>query len=1011
MFTKLYKKLIGTKSDREIKKITYLADEINEIYKSLASVSEEELRAKSQTFRDQIAAVSIKIREQFPDKDEEELDSLIHDAEQEELNRILPEAFAIVKEACRRLEGKSWDVCDQKITWDMIPYDVQLIGAVILHQGKIAEMATGEGKTLVATMPLYLNALTGRGVQLITVNDYLAKRDSEWMGKIYEMLGVSVGCILNEMDSEERKETYKKDIVYGTNNEFGFDYLRDNMAIRAEDTVQRSHHYAIVDEVDSVLIDEARTPLIISGPVSVSTHKFKELKSGVEQLFRNQTLLVNKLLADITPASDEGEDGSDDFENGVKLFLAHRGAPKNKKLLKLLNEAGTKKLMRRVENEYLIEKKNMGNKSELVGRIEESLHFHIDEKTNVIELADKGREALSPNDPAMWILPDLAEEEQAIDADESLSAEDKLKKQGELHRIYGEKAERLHNISQLLKAYSLFEKDVEYVVQDGKVLIVDEFTGRLMVGRRYSDGLHQALEAKENVQIERETQTLATITLQNYFRLYSKLAGMTGTALTEADEFFEIYKLDSIAIPTNRPMIRIDNDDQVFRTKREKYNAVVKEIEEMVSNGRPVLVGTTSVDVSETLSRMLKRRGVRHSVLNAKHHQQEAEIISNAGRAGSVTIATNMAGRGTDIKLGQGVRESGGLHIIGTERHESRRIDLQLRGRSARQGDPGSTRFYLSLEDNLMRLFGSERIAGVMDRLGAQEGEVIQHPLITRSIQRAQKRVEMHNFEIRKHLLEYDNVMNQQREVVYDRRAAALRGGKLKDEVLQIMDEYIEDIVNEYTDSKTYPEEWNLDGLNQELLRTFIMKMDWDGPDKKQLTQEILKENISEKAREYYRNREKLIGEELMLQLERIAVLRVIDERWKEHLYEMDMLKEGIGLRAYGQKDPLIEYKREGYQSFIQMLGRTNKETLEFIFRAQFAPADSQEDRRSQQRLSASHESATGLGFQGASSASAGEGPPRAGKKKPVKVEKKVGRNEPCPCGSGKKYKKCHGKV
>ena len=996
MFGNILTRIFGSKSERDINKIIPFVEEINGLYEEYHSLTDEQLREKTNEFKKAIAEEREKIKKEHSELLEEELEELILEREKELLDEILPQAYAMVKEVCRRLMGKSWEVCKQKIVWDMIPFDVQLIGAVVLHQGKIAEMVTGEGKTLVATMPLYLNSLTGRGVHLVTVNDYLAKRDAQWMGKIYETLGVSVGCILNDMDPEQRKAEYRKDITYGTNNEFGFDYLRDNMAISEEDIVQKGHYYAIVDEVDSVLIDEARTPLIISGPASVSTHKFNELKPYVEKLVKMQAHLVNKIISDTEKLLNEGND----YEAGVKLLQSHRGAPKNKKLLKIFKEAGTKKLMRQVENDFLRDKK--------MHEIDEALYFSIDEKGNIIDLTEKGREVLSPNDPETFVLPDLSVELHTIETAEYYSPEEKERRKEELQRSYGEKSERIHNISQLLKAYSLFEKDVEYVVSEGKVMIVDEFTGRVLPGRRYSDGLHQALEAKENVKIERATQTLATITLQNYFRLYKKLAGMTGTAYTEAAEFYEIYKLDVTVIPTNRPVIRINYDDRIYRTKREKYNAVINEIEEMISNGRPVLVGTVSVDVSETLSRMLKRRGIKHSVLNAKYHQQEAEIITNAGRAGVVTIATNMAGRGTDIKLGQGVVEADGLHIVGTERHEARRIDLQLKGRSGRQGDPGSSRFYLSLEDDLMRLFGSDRIAGVMDKLGAKEGEVIQHPLITRSIEKAQKRVEMHNFDIRKHLLEYDDVMNHQREVVYDRRRHALMGKNLKNEILQIMDEIIENAVYEFTDSKSFPEEWDLEELKEKMARIMLLKLDLP-PDKIQfLKQEELMENIRGKAHALYEKKEEVIGSDLMRKLERIASLRVIDERWKEHLYEMDQLKEGIGLRAYGQKDPLIEYKREGYNMFVDMINRTNEEIMELIFKAQISE-EAPPSRRMPAEVVTQHASANGMGFSGTGNQQTNQ--PYTGKRKPVRVKFKIGRNDPCPCGSGKKYKKCCGKT
>ncbi|MBL7074020.1 preprotein translocase subunit SecA [candidate division KSB1 bacterium] len=1036
MFNDVITKVFGTKHLRDIKKTIPVVEEINRIYETLHELPEEGLRAKTEEFKERIRKERERTQQEGQEKgwSKEEMYDRVLEREAEILNEILPEAFALVKEACRRLVGKSWMAARGKVRWDMVPYDVQLVGAVVLHQGKIAEMATGEGKTLVATMPFYLNALLGRGVHLVTVNDYLAQRDAEWMGKIYETLGLSVGCILHTMTPEERRVEYNKDITYGTNNEFGFDYLRDNMAIRPEDQVQRGHHYAIVDEVDSVLVDEARTPLIISGPVSTSTsQKFDELKPEVERLASSQTHLVNQIVSEAEKLLEDGKE----YEAGELLLKARRGAPKNKRLMKLYQEVGTQKLITRVENDYLRDKK--------LHEIDEALYFSIDEKSHVIDLTEKGREVLSDHggDQDMFVIPDLSTELSQIEGDPQLSVQEKEKKKEEFHRLYSERSERIQNISQLLRAYSLFEKDVEYVVQDGKVLIVDEFTGRLMPGRRYSDGLHQALEAKESVKVEQETQTLATITLQNYFRLYDKLAGMTGTAETEAKEFWDIYKLDVVVIPTNEPVRRLDYEDVIHRTKREKYNAIIEEIEQLYSQKRPVLVGTISVEVSELLSKMLKRRGIPHNVLNAKHHQREAEIVAFAGQPGAVTIATNMAGRGTDIKLGSGiVRHPNcalkdprpdeeicpyfeelncrpevpcGLRIIGTERHEARRIDRQLRGRSGRQGDPGSSRFYLSLEDDLMRLFGSDRIAGVMDRLGVQEGEVITHSMITRSIERAQKRVEMHNFDIRKHLLEYDDVMNQQREVIYDRRAHALTGARedLEDEIHQMIDEFIETELERHTNGSPHPDDWNWAGLEEDLMKVLLLQTGVYEDEKPTMKPEDLTESIRQKALELMERKKETVGEELMERLERFAILRIIDERWKEHLYEMDQMKEGIGLRAYGQKDPLLEYKKEGFLMFRDMLDRINEEALGFIFKAQF---QIERDRaRGPQRVTLVHQEAVGLGFQArpqlAEGAPEGEGPPQVGKRVPFRRERaKIGRNDPCPCGSGKKYKYCHGR-
>ncbi len=1058
MAQNLLTKIFGSKHERDIKRMRPLVAQINELYDQYDRLTDEQLRAKTQEFKQRIVSATQDVRARLDelnallqadvqpgngDLDGEEpqvveserLREEIKELEKEEraiieevLNEILPEAYAVVKQACKRLVGKKWKVCDHEITWDMIPYDVQLIGAIVLHEGKIAEMATGEGKTLVATMPLYLNALPGKGVHLVTVNDYLARRDCEWMGEIYKFLGLSVAYIQNDMGPEQRKAAYAADITYGTNNEFGFDYLRDNMVIRLEDQVQRGHNYAIVDEVDSVLIDEARTPLIISGPVAQSTHRYDEMKPRVEQLVKKQTVLVNSLVAEAERLLREGQE----YEAGIKLLQATRGAPKNKRLAKLLQEVGVKKLIRRVENDYLRDKR--------MHEIDEELYYAIDEKAHTIDLTEKGRDTLSPNDPELFVLPDLSEALHEIETDESLPAEEKVRRRAKVQEEYVEKSERLHNISQLLRAYSLFEKDVEYVVTDGKVIIVDEFTGRLMPGRRYSDGLHQALEAKEGVKIERETQTLATITLQNYFRLYNKLAGMTGTAETEAGEFWEIYKLDVVVIPTNEPVRRIDYDDMIYRTKREKYKAVIDEIVEMHEKRRPVLVGTISVEVSETLSRMLKRRGVKHAVLNAKHHEKEAEIVARAGEPGAVTIATNMAGRGTDIKLGAGVVKHAncglvqpkpdqepcpylkelncydnvpcGLHIIGTERHESRRIDRQLRGRSGRQGDPGSSRFYLSLEDDLMRLFQSDRVASIMDRLGVQEGEVIQHRMVTKSIERAQRRVEAHNFEIRKHLLEYDDVMNQQREVIYSRRSHALRGENLKEEILEMMADYIESKIRQYVGEDGYAETWDLEGLRLDLGRTMLLELPFNEQDLDGMGAEELFEKTYEAAKKRYEARERELGEKLMRQIERLAMLQVIDERWRDHLYEMDQLKEGIGLRAYGQKNPLLEYKSEGFRMFTEMLDLIGQQVIELIFKAQIQPEPAVMPRRMPRQMITSHASAVGMGF-GAAGQEGGPIPQGAerGKRQPVVVGEKVGRNDPCPCGSGKKYKRCHGAV
>lgn len=979
-------KIFGSKHERDIKKIYPLVDQINQFYTEYESLSDEQLQAKTPEFKERLS-------------------------NGEAIDDLLPEAFATVKQACTRLNGKAYTVVGRDVTWEMIPYDVQLVGGIVLHQGKIAEMATGEGKTLVATLPMYLNALEGKGAHLITVNDYLAQRDAEWMGEVYKFLGLTVGVILNDMTPAQRREAYNCDITYGTNNEFGFDYLRDNMAGSKEDIVQmRGHHYAIVDEVDSVLVDEARTPLIISGPVSESTHKYKEMKPLVERLVSNQTRLVSRLIKDAEDLLAAG----DEDEAGTKLLIAEKGVPKHPRLIKLYQEPGNKKLVQSKENDYLRDKgQNKASDEQYFGE----LYYMIEEKNHIIDLTEKGRESLNPSDPDLFLLPDLGDEMAQIENNNDLSEEERLLRKEEAHTVFNGRSEQLQNISQLLRAYSLYEKDDEYVVQDGKVLIVDEFTGRIMQGRRYSDGLHQAIEAKENVKIERETQTLATVTLQNYFRMYNKLSGMTGTAETEAAELWEIYKLDVMVIPTNKPIDRHDFEDVIYRSKREKFNAIIERIEHERNNGRPILVGTTTVEVSETLSRMLKRKGIQHNVLNAKQHQREAEIVAHAGEPRAVTIATNMAGRGTDIKLGAGVVEAGGLAILGTERHESRRIDRQLRGRSGRQGDPGSSFFFLSLEDQLMRLFGSERIAGVMDRLGAQEGEVITHSMITKSIEKAQKKVEMQNFGIRKRLLEYDDIMNQQREIIYDRRRVALVEEDTRAEVNNILEEFIDAKLDNLIDPGMRPEEWDLEMLDEDIGGVLNVSFNKIRDEIAGYDIEKLRDFTNTEALRIYDLKESRIGREKMSMLERYFILHVIDEKWKDHLYEMDMLKEGIHLRAYGQKNPLTEYKREAYMLFEGLIHATNEETLNWLWKFQLA--EEQQNRaeiRSQkpQRMQLVHESAPGMGMAsdvGEESDIQKASKERSRKKQPIRVEEKVGPNEPCPCGSGKKYKKCHGAV
>ncbi len=1012
-------KIFGTSSDREIKKILPLVAEINRIYATLSEQPIEKLRERTAELKVQIqtAREAARIEAEESGISEEEAQKLIQTAEQNALNAILPEAFAMVKEVCRRLVGQEWLVTDQKIVWDMIPYDVQLIGAIVLHQGKIAEMKTGEGKTLVATMPVFLNALTGRGVHIVTVNDYLAQRDSEWMGRIYTELGLTVGCILNSMDSEERKKMYACDITYGTNNEFGFDYLRDNMALSAEEQVQRSYYYAIVDEVDNILIDEARTPLIISGPVQSSRHeKFDELNPAVGTIVRYQRDKITEILSRF-PDSPESIPEKDYSEFARQLFIASQGMPKNRRLRKLLEEPGYQKMLQSGEKEYLLLTNAKTGTSISQDEFFKDLYYFIDEKNNNITLTPTGEEKLATLLGIKLdelIIPDLAEEFVKIDENPELDEVEKEKRKMELDTQHSEISDRYHNISQLLRAYTLFEKDVEYVIQDGKVLIVDEFTGRILPGRRYSDGLHQAIEAKEKVKVEAETQTFATITLQNYFRMYEKLAGMTGTAATESAEFADIYKLEVVVIPTHKPCIRIDYEDQVYKTRREKYNAIINEIETSFRHGQPVLVGTISVEVSETISRMLKRRGIPHNVLNAKNHKREAEIVARAGERGAVTIATNMAGRGTDIKLGQGVVELGGLYIIGTERHESRRIDLQLRGRSGRQGDPGASRFFLSLEDDLMRLFNSERIAAIMDRLGVEEGQVITHPMVTRSIERAQRRVEERNFTIRKNLLEYDDVMNHQREIIYARRNYALKGSDTKGELYNILEDWADDLVQKYNAQVKDSGDWQWTALRMDL--TASLGIDLDPSELSEYTPEALKQAIIDRAKQYYERKEKIYGAEQMRFLERFIMLRTIDEKWRDHLYAMDQLKEGINWRAYGQKDPLLEYKGEAFDAFVQMVNDINQQTLRLCFRAQIGgpqPETRQVRRPSTMRLM--HQQADGMGFIPGMQSETDEQPQYAtsdgqqAKIRPVRVEAKVGRNDPCPCGSGKKYKYCHG--
>jgi len=1027
---KIFEKIFGSKHDKDIKKIQPLVDEINEIYATFASLSDDQLRAKSQTLKSSLRQELTLIRQQNSDlcgklenpditisqieSINRELDELEKRYEEETaaaLEKILPETFAIVKDTCRRLRGHSYKVMDHTTTWDMIPYDVQLIGGIVLHQGKVTEMATGEGKTLVSTLPAFLNALTGRGVHIVTVNDYLAQRDREWMSPIFTFHSIETGVILSGMRPEERKKEYACDITYGTNNEFGFDYLRDNMAGSPADLVQREYYYGIVDEVDSVLIDEARTPLIISGPVpNANTSKFTEIKPWMERLVKSQQNLVAQYL---TEAEKIVKEKPNDFQAALALLRSKRGQPKNTRLIKMLSQTGMAKLMQSAENEYL------KDNSRRMHEVDDELYFSIDEKSNAIDLTDKGRDFLSKlsnQDSDLFLVPDVGAEIAVIESDQSLDTAQKVKNKDEVYRLFSDRSEKLHNISQLLKAYSLFEKDDDYVVQNGQVMIVDEFTGRILPGRRYSDGLHQAIEAKENVKIEGETQTLATITIQNFFRLYKKLSGMTGTAETESAELFDIYKLDVVVIPTNRPIIRKDQDDYVYKTRKEKYAAIIGKIIELQQKGQPVLVGTASVDVSETLSRMLRAKKITHSVLNAKQHDREAEIVASAGQNGAITIATNMAGRGTDIKLGEGIKELGGLYILGSERHESRRIDRQLRGRAGRQGDPGESIFYVSLEDNLMRLFGSDRVISIMDKLGHEEGDVIEHSMVTKSIERAQKKVEEQNFSIRKRLLEYDDVLNQQRDVIYKRRKGALTKKRLTADIFDLLHDYSENTVNQYA------REFDVKGLEEQVLRDLSVEFRIESKTFENDGVEKTAEQLYKAALDFYKRKEDAVPEEIMAQIEKYAVLNVIDQKWREHLREVDSLKEGINLRAYGQKDPLLEYKQEAYKLFVSMLGEIEHETLSLAFKLFPVTEEArekieQEQKKSQirqDRLVARHEKAETTYEKSGSRAEGRQEKKAEGEteslQQPAIADKTPGRNDPCSCGSGKKYKNCCGK-
>jgi preprotein translocase subunit SecA len=1025
----IVKKLIGSKNDREIRKLNPLVVRINELEAELQKVPDEALRQKTADWKARLGAI----------KDHKELAAA--------LEEILPEAFAVVKNTCRRLCGQEIIVREHPLKWEMVPFDVQLLGGIGLHRGKIAEMATGEGKTLVATLPVYLNALTGRGVHVVTVNDYLAARDGEWMGAVYKFLGLSVGCILHDQSSKVRREQYNCDITYGTNAEFGFDYLRDNgMATRKEEQVQRGHYFAIVDEVDSILVDEARTPLIISGPAIVAqdSNLYAQFKPQVESLVFAQQKLCRRLISEAEDLLKKlhPEDGSNpssaeqlEHEIGLRLYRVKLGHPTSPELLKLLEEPERLRLMNKAELELHADQ----SKKDLYAQKEELL-FAIDEKSHDADLTEKGRNFMNPKDPDGFMLPDLGTALHEVDNGSEPDPRKRLEMKSKLQSEFEKKAQTIHAISQLLKAYSLYVKDVQYVVQENKVIIVDENTGRLMTGRRWSDGLHQAVEAKEGVEIERETQTLATITIQNYFRLYKKLAGMTGTAETEASEFLDIYKLGVMVAPTNRPVARKDANDSVYKTKREKYGAVVKEIETIHHQGRPILVGTVSVEVSELLSRMLKKAGIIHSVLNAKYHQQEAEIVARAGQRGAVTIATNMAGRGTDIKLGPGVPELGGLHVIGTERHESRRIDRQLRGRCARQGDPGSSHFFISLEDDLMRLFGSDNIVKYMEKMGLEEGQELEHVLLNRSIQQAQKRVEEHNFQIRKRTLEYDDVMNKQREVIYGFRNEIILSDDVRDRLMDIMEEVVVQKVAEFTDPDKESAEWRVRALADWVNLNFPLGMPeeeitkaaqsgkeepiqgsiYDGLSAAQFA---VCRFISENALKAYQLKIEFENPEALKTVERATILNAIDLQWQEHLYEMDSLRYSIGLRAHGQRDPLIEYKAEAFKIFEELMVNTKTEICHNIFRSASSLMAFEQFLRNMPRQTM-HESPPGLDAKAAGPAK-GQKPPVGGsevvseaaaamekeKARPVRSGPKVGRNDPCPCRSGKKYKHCCGKT
>ena len=1087
------KNIFGTKSEKDIKNLDSKVEEINEIFTSLNSISNNELRAKTtelkisiqsavKTQNERITAIKTQINSdlEMDINTKEDLYKEIDDLEigitsslANALTEALPQAFAILKETARRFKDNnelevdatdydrelskthknieikgakaifknSWLAAGNEITWDMVHYNVQLIGGMVLHDGKISEMTTGEGKTLVSTLPIFLNALGGRGVHVVTVNNYLAKRDSEWNAPLFQFHGLSVDCIdKHDPNTDERRKAYNCDITYGTNNEFGFDYLRDNMARSVDELVQRKHNFAIVDEVDSVLIDDARTPLIISGPTPQGDkHEFIEYKPRIEKLINAQKQYLQLCIIDAKKLVSEGKEK----EAGMPLLRAYRGLPKNSALIKFLSEQGVRALLQKTENFY------MQDQNKEMHKIDVELYFTIDEKNNHVELSEKGIDFLTGNsdDPKFFVIPNVGDEVAEIEKSMT-DAKEKILAKEVVMREFSIKSERIHTVNQLLKAYTVFEKDTEYVIDGGQVKIVDEQTGRIMEGRRYSDGLHQAIEAKENVKIEAATQTYATVTLQNYFRMYNKLAGMTGTASTEAQEFWSIYKLDVTEIPTNKPMTRKDEQDLVYKTKREKYNAVIDEVVKLVAEGRPVLIGTTTVEISELLSRMLKLRSIKHNVLNAKLHAKEADIVAEAGMAGTVTIATNMAGRGTDIKLGPGVKEVGGLAIIGTERHESRRVDRQLRGRAGRQGDPGSSQFFASLEDNLMRLFGSERIASLMDRMGLKEGEVIQHSMITKSIERAQKKVEENNFGIRKRLIEYDDVMNAQREVIYKRRRNALYGDKLSIDIANMIFEISASIIEEYQAQKDF------DGFNLECIKNFGIESPFTEQEFNNGKEDDLIQQLFESAQKHYTEKIHLVaeqafpvvrdvytnpnnnfenivtpfsdgirgvqvvvnlkkafetkGRELILGFEKAVVLAMIDDSWKEHLRELDDLKQAVQNASLEQKDPLVIYKLESFNLFKEMIIKANKEVISFLMKGGLPAEENNKPqaRFTQTQIQPKKEKLIETRDEHAIEEQNAQQKPKS---QPIRVDAKIGRNDPCPCGSGKKYKGCHG--